>query len=475
MISDPHALDNFKSLLNKDEHFFAPNLCNLLCDLKKNKELWHAINEKALAEENEDRAPLNAKEAQLLKTLKSDHKRVEQYCEKHNIEMPIGFMGVEGISEFRAYEQGKIVSSGHIVYSLIHAHNNVLSNLMKVGFNHTRVLGFIKKHVVIDPESEGIKLRDSSPDSIQKTFNEIILFVNQEQFLCPQLKQEFHNFANQNNVDLQRASLLFIFRILYQTDFNTAHHLDFVKQHVTVNEEGSIIALKISTLITEWDVEIQALARKQPGKFWHAWKQLTRFHDSYHDFEHLRIEALEKGELFEEWQLCEDVKKINNLNNSKGDLYKKELQFYVKQLLSALESLPRKTVNTPGGVSFKQSNPNQQKYITARINEDRVELFMCKKEELADQQEADISFKMRISKGRNRRCELLILLLRDTMGVRITMLHENLSLTNNKQLDKAISGINETFRLKTNFRADDLIVRKKSRIIINDKYTVELI
>lgn len=250
MISNLQGLDTFKSLLDKDEHFFAPSLCNLLCAIKKNEELWHATNEKALAEENEDRASLNAKEAELLKALKTDHAKVEQYCEEHNILMPIGFMGSEGINEFRAYEQGKIVSAWHIIDSLIQAHINALSNLV--------------------------------------------------------------------NIDLE-----------------------FVKQFAFVNEKGAITALKIHLLIDEWEVEKKALARKQIGTFWYAWKQLTRFHETYHDFECLRPDALKQGKLFREWELCEDLKRIESLNSSKGDLYKKELQFYAKKILYELEQFLR--------------------------------------------------------------------------------------------------------------------------------------
>lgn len=384
MISDLRGLETFKSLLDKDEHFFAPNLCNFLCAIKKNKDLWHATNEKALAEENEDSSSLNAKEAQLLRTLENEHKKVEQYYEEHSIKMPIGFMGVEGINEFRAYKQGKIVSTWHIIDSLIHAHINALSNLV--------------------------------------------------------------------NTDL-----------------------DFVKQFAFVNDKNAITALKIYPLIDEWNAEKQKLTRNETGKFWYAWKQLTQFHDTYHDFEHLRIKALKNGDLLEEWRLCEDVKKINNLNNSKDILCRKELRFYVQQLVYALESLPQKAVKIPTASSLKQSPLDQKKYITARINRDRIELFMCKKEELTDQQEADMAFKMRTGKGSNRRYELLALLVSNAMGVSLTTLHEKLGLENSKQLDKAIGGINDIFRLKTKWKTDDLIVRKKSKIIINNDYVAELI
>ena len=385
MISDLRSLDTFKILLDNDECFFAPSLCNFLCAITKNKELLNATNEKALAEENEDSFLLNTKGAQLLKILKTDHEKVEQYCKKHSIIISVYIMGLEYVDEFCTYEQGIIENPFlHILDSLIRAHIDELLNLV--------------------------------------------------------------------NIDLE-----------------------FVKQFTFVITKDFIESLKISPLIDEWELEKQALTRIQSSKFWYAWKQLTRFHNVFHNFEDLRTEHLKKGEFFKEWQLWLEYKKITNLNNSTGDLYKKELRFYVQQLIYALESLPQKAFKTPTVALLKQSSINDKKCITVRINKDRIQLFICKKEELTDQQEEDMAFEMRVTKGRNRRYELLILLLPNAMGFNITMLYEKLGLTNNKQLDKAISGINEIFRLKTHFRTDDLIVRKKSKIIINDEYIVELI
>lgn len=377
MISDLRGLDTFKSLLDKEEHFFAPSLCNLLCAIKNNKELWHATNEKALAEENENSAPLNAKEAKLLKALNNDHEKVEQYCNEHNILMPIGFMGSEGINEFRAYEQGKIVSSWHIIDSLIQAHINALNNLV--------------------------------------------------------------------NIDLE-----------------------FVKQFAFTNEKGAITALKIYSLIDEWNVEKQALARKQTGQFWYAWKQLTEFHETYHDFEPLRVDVLKNGKLLEEWELCENLKRIKNLNNSKGDLYKKELRFYMQQIFYRLPQILQK-------LPTQQSEPQLAEKVIERAKEEVVITILEKQinisfsnnqaicfdqYEIQDQQEGEIlRFKL-----------LKILVNEYPKALSRQELRDSLNASD-KEINRARRGIKD--RLPKKY--EEFITRsRQGKMAFNDRYYIVL-
>jgi hypothetical protein len=135
--------DLIRVLEGKNENLFAPRLCKCLCAIKKNTELWSKVNEQALAEENEYCAPLKAKEADLLKALQNEYAKVERYCEEHNILIPIGFMGPEGISEFRAYEQSRIIASVHIIWSLIQAYNNALVNLVSIDLEFVKQLAFV--------------------------------------------------------------------------------------------------------------------------------------------------------------------------------------------------------------------------------------------------------------------------------------------------------------------------------------------
>lgn len=462
MISDTNALDRLKNLLNVDEHLFAPSLCNFLCELKKNEELCSAINAKATAEKAEDSSSLIARETQLLKVIKTEYEKVEQYYKEHSIELPIGFMGVEGISEFRAYELGKIVSLWHIIDSLIQAYSNMLSNLMGVELDQEEVLNFTKKFIVFNSgqnnQTSNLKLNNNSPKSIQKIFNEIEMFVVDKKIInknLNQILQDFHKLKNDDQsidqISCQETILLTILQVFFNTNFNTTHHLDFVKQFALTNDNGDITELKLYTVILEWEAETRSLDRIQKGKFWYIYKQLKRFHSLYHNFENLRIDVLKKGKILEEWQLCEDFKNIDAF------ITINDLKFYQKQILNFIEQAPQQKVSQ-NELPLKKANiTHNQREISIRLDNEEIQLSIKDKE--------PISFK-KYDLRKNQvslRFKLLLLLSENPQGIKKRKLQEKLNVTD-KQIDKAINGINE--RINDEWYLKIVKQHRRRRIII---------
>lgn len=109
-------------------------------------------------------------------------------------------------------------------------------------------------------------------------------------------------------------------------NFPLNSHLEFVKKFSNVNENGNITASKLIIEIIRYHNEQERLNRLQRSTFWYQWQELMYFYQLYTNYEKLRLDVTLKGQLFNEWQLVDDFKKIKGIAMGQQPEYMNELK-----------------------------------------------------------------------------------------------------------------------------------------------------
>ncbi len=363
-----------EDIAEADEASMVSVLGEFFDELQSQKKI-ESIDKYFANQEAEDIASLKEQEQDLLQELGSQQKKIELYCKRQSISLPQGYMCPEGVNEFRAYEHGRIISSGDLTDSLIQA------------------------------------------------------IVNELSFLA---------------------------------NSNLAHNLKFVRKFAFADDSGNIKELKIVLVIIKWRIEKQRFDRIKTGKLLYKWKRLKYFYDLYGNFETRRVEALEKGDLFYEGQLCEDFKKIKEVVKGKQISFMKELKHDLKQVCYfVLENF----ITSNSHPMSNEINSNQESQITATIKPDMITLS-------AKDRINDISFERYDQKNNEciRAHVLLLLLKKQSDGVSRNELTKIFSAT---KIITARRGIND--RLQEEWHVNDYISKLKAgRLKINKDYPTKI-
>jgi len=372
MISQEYDNDKLRTIYKRcqkaDGEIFVSTLGGEFFEELEQQHLIEAFDEHAAIKEAEDKHTLLTYEQDILQILRQQHKEIATYYAKHSIVLPEGFMGRTGISEFQAYEQGQICSTNSLIDSLTEAIRNELSLLMYI--NTVEMRAIIKSFCVLDKNGRILGLRDRSIKSLQSMYAELNNYLAREKIVHPLLNQYLEEFCisanGLENCDMQlrqNSALVYILGILSQGDIKSIYHLDFVKQYASVDNIGNIINLAIEHDIQLWHMEKQRIERIQTGTFWYQWQQLKRFYIIYKNYEHMRYEALMKGDLIAEWQLCEDFKKVKGIVSGKQQQgYIKILKAYQQKIFAQIKImlLPKDqaTLIAIQDIKKPEANPN---------------------------------------------------------------------------------------------------------------------
>lgn len=484
MISEKQCFDKLKTLnesINKtDQTFFASVLFELLKELEHQK-IVEVLDFHAIKEKNEDSTLFIQQEQKILEELRLHNKKIEHYYAEQSIDLVPGFMGKQDISEFNAYEQQKIVNSGGLIESLFQSISNALSLLMGVEVERLQpeILKLIKKHALINKDGQVVRLIDPSTNGLQQTYLEINNFVIKNKILHPHLIKHLEAFVNHdittkketNKMLHQYGELMAALTILIQGQLCSSYHYDFVQQFARVNNEGHITGLLLGPNIIHWRKEKQRLFRIKTSTFWHSWDQLKYFYTVYANFESMQRDALAQGDLFCEWQLCDDFKKIDEIASGKQPEYMSELKRYQEKVFCYVEQIilssdeKQTLANLESPQSKKKKDFIHKIFVTKAPDSNKIELKTDDKK--------DISLS-RIVKGKSNETiqfRFLHLLWITPDGIAQILLQKELGLTAD-QIERAYRSINEIFKNK--WTIDEYIIRSNlGKFKINDKYPTE--
>jgi len=448
----------------------------VLADIKS-----HAADDKVLATKE-----LCALEKQVLHKLDTQNDEIESYYQERSIEVPGDLLVDHGMSAYRAYRTGKTVSS-NLIQSLILAQSNMLSHLMPAGANTVKKAhALIRQFSIIAADGSPRRLADTSLDSLASSFAKVRDFTTSHAILSAEIeycRNRFYGTAQINDEYDKRlhrnSAILGIVRVLAQSTFKTAKHLAFVEKFAHIDKNGEIEALKIYPLITSWKNELQRIERGQRTTFWYAYEQLCSVYDVYGNFENSRREALERGDLFLEWKLCDAIKKIEAISTGRHPEYADELKLYQKRVFGYAEDLLHSSEgqsisDTASSPSKTISNPaDKKKPVTATLNQSQDTITLS-----TDDEEDSLIFEryedMKNKQGELQRFSLLLLLCDNLAGFSKDNLLEKLKVEDGSKIITARRGIND--RIKEEWRLEELYIERnnKGRLKINEKYATKL-
>jgi len=350
MISKKQSLDKLyianKNVTEAAPEAFASELSEFLDTI--DPQTNNVIDAYATAEKQKDAAPLIKSEQELLHRLQLDNEAIEHYYAEHKMKPPIGYMGIEGTSEFCAYEKGIIISSQHILDSLIGAIGNSLSWLMNTNITNEEILALLQPHVTFHLNQKGQitswQLTDSSDKGMQSAHVALNTYINNKKICNKQISKLLKEFAAHADKDVsdrslfKRADLLSIIEILLNSNLKSTHHLAIVERFAFLNEDGLVSGLKSAHIIDHWRGELECLNRIKSARFWYAREQLNHFHRRWKKFNIDKAKAFYDGDFVDEFQ------KIEEIATGRQPQYAGELKRAQQKILSFIQNSPKKSL-----------------------------------------------------------------------------------------------------------------------------------
>ena len=143
-------------------------------------------------------------------------------------------------------------------------------------------------------------------------------------------------------------------------NFPLGEHDTFVQRLVRMNASRNILASKLDLDLIKWRNEKSRIERIKIGTFWYSWQQLMHFNQLYNNYEDWRLNAILSGKLFDEWQLCDDLKKISGIALGQQVQYMNELKWAYQKVFAVLDeiSVLQQTLisNANANVKIKSAN-----------------------------------------------------------------------------------------------------------------------
>lgn len=305
MITKEKVFSNIESVhqqaLTAPQQFFNAILCELFEEMRE-QGLEEILDSHALVEKDRDMAPLKQFEEKVLGELRSSNHLIEEYYQQNNLKLPEGFMCPPGISEFRAYDEGILISRAAgkndtisledtKINGLIFAVSASLSSLMYNKIPQEEIWALAIRLAIVNTEKDTnkkvIKLRDFSSTGLYCAYDEIREFIAANQIINTNLKisleqlREYRDKEAEYKESSMHIALIGVLQILLTGRLCSAHHIKFVQRFASLDNNGNILELKIGQKITVWEAEKTDLERRKSATFWYSWEQFKQFYAHY--------------------------------------------------------------------------------------------------------------------------------------------------------------------------------------------------
>jgi hypothetical protein len=388
-------------------------------------------------------------------------------------------MSEENISESRSSQHKTIIADRPLIDCHIQTITNALSVLMRANLSPEEILQLLQKHFILCIDHaeniESFRLIDSSDTEVQSVYNDISILINTKRIInetLTALQHEFHKHASikrPEKVLLLKEILLSMVQIILQSDLNASDHAEFVKQYAILNGNGHITGLReINSLFNHYNAITEDLKRYQKIRLWYAYEQVKGIYLMWKRFSTIRLDLLNNGRIFAEFNLCHTFKKITSIDTGQQTKY---LDYQQKIFCSIQELFPA-SISAPSKDAEKKEAMGQEILITAFIESNGTI-------RLSNKHKSDeITFKPFVIRA-NERCpafrnNFLHSLLNNPAGLSTQNLHKELKASDKKQIYTARKGINDELEAKWNI--DEYISRDKSgKFKINDRHPTKLI